>query len=488
MLRRKGKIQTLLALACLFLLPFPLLLGGCSGRFLENMRIFRKAERVAERRAEAYIRKKYQIQAKALGYDVQGGGALAFTAVPGVLVPMTDGTETFCVYLDLDNEWIGLDNRQAAEITAALEDYFLSVSSLEPPERSKITFTLWNDAARMSSHAMVKGKSYSAENMADFFYEGQSAGALLDRIQTFYYEGHFTGLSRSLEEVKLAAGDWPQTQEFRISTRLYLYRSREWYQKYGGVEGYDSIKPKYWPTLRESAFHLLSYEAHRFGHAPDSPRLEDSYSCYQTRRLSGLDFTGILPFDPEGCIVFPEGSLVWKMETPARVSVVPGQSDAADDKQPEPPSAKTDAVPGLSGGHGGKEPEIQTYTQISPLFAFAPSEELLNAYFRPDIEDKMVCTPGPDYVGEDGILYVGRYWPQSGRQSVFRVYPDLGGSFRLSNLTRPPDETDSTRQQDTILEPVQYAILRPADSILFPAIFLMTEKAVTKSRNTRCPQ
>lgn len=239
-------------LAVLLLLPLAACREGDLERIRNNQRINDLARRNAARLAEQYILDKYGVRAEALGYDVDGSDVfMAYRAAPVVYVAMTDGEQTFCVYLSLENEDYRWDNYQREEVARVLEDYLLDCLGVPAPYASELEFRLERDRSA-SGTARINGKSYDATCMLDFCFDGESVEELLSEMKRVEYLARF--LEGTIAGVELRPEDWP-AENFRVEVGLERYRDRESCGYYASewLNLYESPHVYEWPALVESA-------------------------------------------------------------------------------------------------------------------------------------------------------------------------------------------------------------------------------------------
>ncbi|MCI8537635.1 MAG: hypothetical protein HFF18_03105 [Oscillospiraceae bacterium] len=393
-----------------------LLLGSCREwreRMAENSRIYRLAEQHAETRAVAYIREKYGVEAAALGYDVQGSDVYmgGFYANAGVLVLMEQDGKQFFVYLNLDSESIFFDNFQSEEISAALETAVLERLALPMPEESTIKYSVWESGGWTVAPA-IDGKGYSVQNMVNFRYDGQSGEELLNQMDDVFYTGYFCE-DLSLDTLDLDPADWPDREDFWLRTGLIQFLDREHYERF--LEQYEQMPTlytmqehaKYWPFLRGQLSLTLSYRSW-------DPNYEREYQSYVSASQYGLDFIGVMPFDPETCLAVSEDVPVWHMET---------------------------------------KKDICDYEQVSPLLYLSYPEE----WETGPVKTHILCTVPEDYFAEHGEpLYVGVYCHYP-KQDLVYVYPKAldrtNASFGIARTAYMMDSATAPHE-------VQYALLR----------------------------
>ena len=279
-MKRKGCLAVLLA--ALLLLPLTGCREGDLERIINNQRIEAQAKRDAARLAERHILDKYGVEAQALGYDVDGSDVfMAYRASTMVYVALTDGEETFCVYLSLKDASIRWDNYQRKEVARVLEDYLLSCLGLDRPYTASLEFRLDRDRSG-SSTAWINGKGYDASCLLDFYFDGEDVDTLLAQMDRVEYLARF--LDGSLENVELHPEDWP-VENLNLWVGLERYRDKEsmdyyastWLNLYESPHFFES------PALVESVKMRLDIEK-------GAVKQERTYTVYDKKAVGELEF------------------------------------------------------------------------------------------------------------------------------------------------------------------------------------------------------
>lgn len=413
----KAKIHIIvLFLTCL------VLLCGCS----TDARIIIQAEVYAERWAEQYILEKYGIKAEALGHKVQSYGALIYSNTSVVLVPMSYGEEVFCVYLDLENKTARYDNRQSAEVSAVLETYFRSLYSLPEAERYEVSYCRWEKrSTNLSVFIDGHNSQYSAENMLDFLYEGQSAEELLVSMERVLYTIHITDIDSSLEPLAFSPSDWPDGEGFEVEAKLYCYRDKASYALYGGVETNRREAGSWdWITLKQETLLTLTYPPAQGG----LPMLKQRYYEYRSTEQYGLFFVGVMPFDPAECISVSVEQPIWKVEEQVRRN---------------------------EEGRAIWETFICEYEQVSPLLTVTPAKEMLELSESVQLRRIICCLPQSYFDANGDMLYKGEFLPD---EQTVKVSPLISSQIEMvGNFSKDRGSQSS-----------QYAILRLVNSYPIP--------------------
>lgn len=284
-MKRRNCIAALLAV--LLLLSLAACREGDLERIWNNERIYAQARRDAARLAEEYILEKYGVEAETLGYDVDGSDVfMAYRASTMVYVAMTDGEDTFCVYLSLKDESIRWDNYQRGKVARVLEDYLLDCLGVPAPYASELEFRLVRDRSS-SSTAWINGKGYDASCMLDFYFDGESVEELLNEIKRVKYLARF--LDGTLEGVELRPEDWPM-ENLDLEVGLERYRDRKSYDYYASewLNLYESVHVYEWPALIESVKMSLELE-------DGKAKQKRTYNVYDKTAVGELEFVASGP-------------------------------------------------------------------------------------------------------------------------------------------------------------------------------------------------
>lgn len=418
------KKSTAYVLICL--LTFCICLSGCSERLEKNRTISREAKRYAESMAVEYISEKYGIKAEPLGYDIQGNDVfMAWESSPLVAVPMVYEDKQFCVLLNMHIDSCRHDNWQGEEVAKVLESYILEHFGLPASVYSNLEFHTRGDHGQL--YINVDGKTYNADRMLDFYYEGQSTQELMEKINDIEYFGNFVQPDFSMEAVEFDETIFParlngSNDQIDIHTEFTLLSEDDPSGKnLIRRHEYDSND---WRRMQES----LSY---RFTYDEDgAPSLERYFRTFLSAEISGTSFVGMAPFDPAVCINTSGEKLVWCYE-----------NNRYDHDGNNSWIVSTD---------------IWEFEQLGPLFysvvpeemsAQAAGEEDISSWFCGGIPQRYI----DQYAGE---LCIGNYWPSTGLQLIEEIPHDENfiETFRVFDERAPNVDTESSS--------VQYAILR----------------------------
>jgi hypothetical protein len=303
--KRTKQIVSMLFISVLFLLV------GCSKGYIDSRReidrIYRAAERFAEKRAAGYIFEKYGISAVPQGHWVQANYDLYTPYInPNVIVFMVYGDKKFCVGVHVDDETILWDNYQKEEIEAVLQGHLINLYSLPQPYTIKTEFRLEHTPNYKSFvPAEWRDKGYSHTNMVDFFFSGQPVEELLSQIGYLEYFVSYLSLDRPLDEIEFKAKDWPVSEGGYIAWNFRRYASPE-----AELVDTDVNHPKIagFPHFKEWLHTVLKHKG------TEGQEMVKDYFEFHTTVAEGITFITILPHEMGDILYISEGKDAWAVD------------------------------------------------------------------------------------------------------------------------------------------------------------------------------